>query len=85
LRDHFAYLDSDWVAAFVAGNRRNYPVYAKLTDGTGNVSKTAYLHFELQPSAQGMQALPMVLVVPSPILECDTGPGAFIAETLRPA
>ena len=24
------------------------PVYAKLTDGTGNVSKTAYLHFELQ-------------------------------------
>ena len=35
------------------------------------------------PSAQGMQALPMVLVVPSPILECDPGPGAFIAETLR--
>ena len=31
------------------------------------------------PSAQGMQALPMVLVVPSPILECDPGPGAFIA------
>jgi hypothetical protein len=101
------------------------PVYAKLTDGTGNVSKTAYLHFELQncgsnfpivpgnsqvapdgvrhqeirgglasgllrtvrptrksrcaPSAQGMQALPMVLVVPSPILECDPGPGAFVA------
>jgi hypothetical protein len=26
------------------------PVYAKLTDGTGNVSKTAYLHFELQNS-----------------------------------
>jgi hypothetical protein len=24
------------------------PVYAKLTDGTGNVSKTAYLHFELR-------------------------------------
>ena len=37
------------------------------------------------PSAQGMQALPMVLVVPSLILECDPGPGAFIAETLRPA
>jgi hypothetical protein len=26
------------------------PAYAKLTDGTGNVSKTAYLHFELQNS-----------------------------------
>jgi hypothetical protein len=24
------------------------PVHAKLTDGTGNVSKTAFLHFELQ-------------------------------------
>jgi len=24
------------------------PVYAKLTDGTGNVSKTAYLHFVKQ-------------------------------------
>jgi hypothetical protein len=31
------------------------------------------------PSAQGMQALPMVLVVLSPILECDPGPEAFIA------
>jgi len=29
LCDHFAYLDSDWVAAFAAGNRRNYRLLRK--------------------------------------------------------
>jgi hypothetical protein len=35
-------------------------VYAKLTDGAGNVSKTAYLHFELKAS-------PPHIPAPSPI------------------
>jgi hypothetical protein len=30
----------------VAACAQYIPVYAKLTDGSGNVSKTAYLHFE---------------------------------------
>ena len=33
------------------------PVSAKLTDGTGNVSKTAFLHFELQGAACDSLAL----------------------------
>jgi hypothetical protein len=34
------------------------PVYAKLTDGTGNVSKTAYLHFELQNCGSNFPIVP---------------------------
>jgi hypothetical protein len=34
------------------------PVYAKLTDGTGNVSKTAYLHFELQNCGANFPTVP---------------------------
>jgi hypothetical protein len=34
------------------------PVYAKLTDGTGNVSKTAYLHFELQKCGSNFPIVP---------------------------
>jgi len=34
------------------------PVYAKLTDGTGNVSKTTYLHFELQNCGSNFPIVP---------------------------
>jgi hypothetical protein len=34
------------------------PVHAKLTDGTGNVSKTAYLHFELQGCGANFPIVP---------------------------
>jgi hypothetical protein len=34
------------------------PVYAKLTDGAGNVSKTAYLHFELQNCGSNFPIVP---------------------------
>jgi hypothetical protein len=34
------------------------PVYAKLTDGTGNVSKTAFLHFELQGCGSNFPIVP---------------------------
>jgi hypothetical protein len=34
------------------------PFYAKLTDGTGNVSKTAFLHFELQNCGSNFPIVP---------------------------
>jgi hypothetical protein len=37
-----------------SGLGKYIPVYAKLTDGAGNVSKTAYLHFELQRITQSV-------------------------------
>ena len=75
--------------------KRYIPVYAKLTDGSGNGRSAKQSPDQVEPmalaspavtcapSAHPSESLPLAFVVGPPILEYHAGPGAFIGEIVE--